>query len=91
MTETTTIIDQLLRQELKHVMHRDVDKFLDLLFLIIEEHKCVVGRILEECKKGRKWKEGKWIEFPRDGSKEKDFYSPFALIANFVIQRCNKI
>ncbi|CAG8733341.1 1409_t:CDS:2, partial [Rhizophagus irregularis] len=90
MTETTTIIDQLLRQELKHVMHRDVDKFLDLLFLIIEEHKCVVGRILEECKKGRKWKEGKWIEFPRDGSKEKDFYSPFALIANFVIQRAVK-
>lgn len=84
MTEMTTIIDLLFCQELGHVMHRDVDKFCDLLFPITEEHKRVVNRILEECKQEGKWK-NEWIELPRDGSKEKVFYSPFALISNFII------
>lgn len=51
----------LLRQELGHIMHRNVDKFFDLLFPVTEKYKCVVDRIKQEGK----WK-NKWVELPID-------------------------
>ncbi|EXX66533.1 hypothetical protein RirG_122880 [Rhizophagus irregularis DAOM 197198w] len=87
--ETSVVIESLLRQEIRHVMHRNIDNFFGSIFPMSQSQALVIDEIMEKCKQEEKWN-NEWIGWPKDGSLETQFYQPVLVLVNYVIQQCNR-